>query len=152
MDIVSRDKRSQMMSEIRGSNTKPEIIVRRLLHGAGYRFRSHNKKLAGKPDIVLAKWKTVIFVHGCFWHGHENCELFRIPKTRPDFWQAKIEANRIRDSRNAEQLASEGWNIIIVWECAVTKKVRLSDEQLLEALIRAMQSPPSFREIRGIWD
>lgn len=105
-----------MMSGIRGKNTKPEIIVRKALHAAGYRFRLHRKDLPGKPDIVLPKYKTVIFVHGCFWHKHD-CRYFKWPKTRPDFWREKIEGNVERDRLAYEKLEEMGWRVKVVWEC-----------------------------------
>ncbi|BDS05559.1 hypothetical protein NT6N_05990 [Oceaniferula spumae] len=119
-DIFSKEKRSWVMSQIRGKNTKPERLVRSLLHRQGYRFTinaTNNKKLPGKPDIVLPKYHTVIFVHGCFWHGHPDCPSFRIPKTRPDFWQEKITKNRDRDQTAATQLRKAGWNVVTIWEC-----------------------------------
>lgn len=118
-DIVDKATRSRMMSGIRGKDTKPEIIVRKALHKAGYRFRLHRKDLPGNPDIVLPKYRTVIFVHGCFWHGH-MCKNFRWPKTRPEFWREKIEANIARDRRAVLQLLSAGWRIIELWECQIS--------------------------------
>ena len=110
------------MSRIRNKDTKPEIIVRSILHGEGLRFTVNgpkNKKLPGKPDIVLPKYKTVIFVHGCFWHNHEGCKLAYIPKSNTDFWTEKFEKNRARDQRNLEQLQKMNWKIGIIWECAL---------------------------------
>lgn len=110
-----------MMAGIKGKNTKPEIVVRKALHAQGYRFRLHDKKLPGKPDIVLPKYKTVIFVHGCFWHKHD-CKHFKWPKTRPEFWREKIEGNVARDKKHAEELITLGWNVKVVWECEVKDK------------------------------
>lgn len=138
-----------MMSGIRGKNTKPEIIVRRLLHSLGYRFRLHGKDLAGRPDIVLPKWRTVIFVNGCYWHGHGDCHLFRVPKTRKEFWVNKIVSNQLRDQRNHAALQDAGWKVLVVWECAVSKKLCLSDEQLETAFSSALASTESLVEIRG---
>jgi DNA mismatch endonuclease, patch repair protein len=115
-DIVDVATRSRMMSGIRGKNTNPEMIVRRILHAAGFRYRLHDKKLPGKPDIVLPKCKTVIFVHGCFWHGH-MCKKFKWPSTRPEWWREKIEGNFARDRRHVSELQSLGWRAITVWEC-----------------------------------
>ena len=115
-DIVDKATRSRMMAGIKGKNTKPEIQVRKALHAAGFRFRLHDKKLPGKPDIVLRKYKTVVFVHGCFWHGHE-CEKFRWPKTRRAFWRKKILANRKRDSTAVRDLEKTGWVTVAIWEC-----------------------------------
>lgn len=148
-DIVSPEKRSAMMSGIRGKNTRPEIIVRRLLHRLGYRFRLHYKELPGKPDIVLPKWRTVIFVNGCYWHGHTDCYLFRTPKSRSEFWTTKIESNRIRDARNYAELLEAGWKVIIIWECAVSKKLSLPDEQLELLIKEALVSAEIQLEIRG---
>lgn len=106
------------MSGIRSRDTKPELAVRRLLHARGFRFKLHVRDLSGKPDIVLPKYRAVILVHGCFWHGH-GCSLFKLPATRPDFWREKIEGNQARDRKVIEELASMGWRVAIVWECAV---------------------------------
>jgi DNA mismatch endonuclease, patch repair protein len=110
------------MSRIRGRDTKPELALRKMLHGLGYRFTVNgpkNRKLPGRPDIVLPKHSTVIFVHGCFWHGHEHCPYFRLPSTRREWWTAKIEGNRSRDARNEKALLALGWNVVSVWECAL---------------------------------
>ena len=117
-DTVDTATRSRMMASIKGKNTKPEIIVRKALHAAGFRFRLHDKKLPGKPDIVLPKYRTAVFVHGCFWHGHD-CNQFKWPKTREAFWRNKIEGNRERDTRVRMQLRKTGWRVLIVWECAL---------------------------------
>ena len=116
------ERRSRNMSAIKSKNTKPEIAVRKLLHSMGYRFRLHRKDLPGSPDIVLPKYKTVIFVHGCFWHRHKNCKYASTPKTRQEFWEAKFRENINRDKLNQENLSSKGWKIIIVWECEIKDK------------------------------
>ena len=113
------EQRSRNMSAIKSKNTKPEIAVRKLLHSMGYRFRLHRKDLPGSPDIVLPKYKTVIFVHGCFWHRHQNCKYASTPKTRQEFWNKKFNENINRDKINQENLSSKGWKIIIVWECEI---------------------------------
>jgi len=118
VDVVDIATRSRMMSGIRGINTKPEILVRSMLHRQGFRFRLHDKKLPGKPDIVLPRYHAVVFVHGCFWHGHE-CRFFKWPSTRPDFWREKIMRNRYLDHKSQETLISSGWRVGIVWECAL---------------------------------
>ncbi len=105
------------MSRIRGKNTKPEILIRKLLHAAGFRFRLHVQDLPGKPDIVLRKHKTVIFVHGCFWHRHEGCAGATTPKTRTEFWTVKFQGTMQRDQRKREELEKAGWRVITVWEC-----------------------------------
>lgn len=148
-DIVSGSKRREMMSGIRGKDTKPELVVRSLLHKRGYRFRLHAKNLPGKPDLVMAKWRTVIFVNGCFWHGHSGCPLFSLPKTRTGFWSAKIEANTERDRKNYAALQNAGWNIVVVWECAISKKLRLGDSLLADTLRDAINSSIAYIEIRG---
>ena len=116
------EQRSRNMSAIKSKNTKPEIKVRKVLHSMGYRFRLHSKDLPGSPDIVLPKYKTVIFVHGCFWHRHKNCKYASTPKTRQEFWEAKFRENINRDKLNQENLSSKGWKIIIVWECEIKDK------------------------------
>ena len=116
------EQRSRNMSAIKSKNTKPEIKVRKVLHSMGYRFRLHRKDLPGSPDIVLPKYKTVIFVHGCFWHRHENCKYASTPKTRQEFWEAKFRENINRDKLNQENLSSKGWKIIVVWECEIKDK------------------------------
>ena len=116
------EQRSKNMAAIRSKNTKPEIKVRKVLHSMGYRFRLHSKNLPGSPDIVLPKYKTVIFVHGCFWHRHENCKYASTPKTRQEFWEAKFRENINRDKLNQENLSSKGWKIIVVWECEINDK------------------------------
>jgi len=106
------------MARIRSTDTKPEMILRRGLHAAGFRYRLHVPGLPGKPDIVLPKFRSVVFVHGCFWHGHADCKNFRVPKTRPEFWTAKINANRDRDDGAIGALRNAGWRVLVVWECA----------------------------------
>jgi DNA mismatch endonuclease (patch repair protein) len=122
VDIVSPAERSRMMAGIKGRNTKPEVFLRKLLHRAGFRFRLHRKDLPGRPDIVLPKYKTAIFVNGCFWHGHRDCKHFRLPKSRTDFWKSKIESNIVRDERNEALVREYGWNSITIWECELPPK------------------------------
>lgn len=119
-DVISKDRRSYNMSRIRSMNTKPELKVRSILHRQGYRFTVNgpkNKHLPGKPDIVLPKFKTVVFVHGCFWHCHSGCKDFRLPKTRTAWWKAKLDGNVQRDSRIQLELCKLGWEIVVIWEC-----------------------------------
>ena len=118
-DHLDKVARSRNMSRIRSKNTKPELMVRKMLHASGFRFRLHDKNLPGKPDIVLPKWKTVIFVHGCFWHRHQGCKRATIPKTRTEWWLNKFDRNIANDSNNCSKLISAGWNVVIVWECEV---------------------------------
>ena len=121
-DVVDKQTRSRMMAGIRGKNTKPEIALRKALHAMGFRFRLHDKRLPGRPDIVLPKWKVAIEVHGCFWHRHEGCRYSSTPATRSDFWAEKFAANVARDRRNLEQLLEEGWRTAVVWECWLREK------------------------------
>lgn len=121
VDVVDSATRSRMMSGIRGRNTKPEILIRSILHRQGFRFRLHVSDLPGKPDIVLPRFRAVIFVHGCFWHGHD-CPLFKWPSTRPEFWREKIERNRTNDLKAIDLLHLKGWRVAIVWECAIRGK------------------------------
>ena len=116
-DRISKEHRSWNMSRIRGKDTKPEVLLRSLLHRAGYRFRLHGPDLPGKPDIVLRKYKTVIFVHGCFWHRHEGCPGATTPKTRTEFWNAKFRGTVERDRRKKAELERIGWKVLTVWEC-----------------------------------
>ena len=108
------------MSKIKSKDTKPEIVLRKKLFAKGFRYRINYKKLPGKPDIVLPKYQTVIFVHGCFWHGHSDCKDSHLPKSNTDFWEAKISENKMRDNRNSEVLRQMGYNVLIVWECELT--------------------------------
>lgn len=119
MDTLSSEKRSWNMSRIRGANTKPELAVRSMLHRMGYRFRISNKTLPGRPDIVLTKYRSVIFVHGCFWHRHQGCKYAYTPKSRLDFWGQKFEGNVMRDKNNNFLLKKSRWLPIVVWECEI---------------------------------
>ena len=120
-DIVPPEVRSRMMSAIRGKDTKPEMIVRRGLHAIGFRYRLHDRRLPGHPDLVLPKHKVAIFVHGCFWH-HHDCDYFKWPKTRPDFWRDKIGQNVERDKKAIRKLQDMGWRVLVVWECSLKSK------------------------------
>ena len=120
-DVHSKEARSYNMSRIKGKDTAPEMLVRRYLHSLGYRYTLHNKDLPGKPDIVFPKYKTIILVHGCFWHGHENCRYFTIPKTRTKWWTDKINGNKMKDVKTAKLLKKAGWKIIHVWGCDLKK-------------------------------
>ena len=133
MDVVDAATRSRMMSGIRGRDTEIERLVRSLLHRRGFRFRLHVKELPGHPDIALPRLRAVVLVHGCFWHGHD-CPLFRMPSTRPEFWNAKITQNRANDERNAKRLADLGWRAATVWECALRGRGRVLPDVLAEAL------------------
>jgi DNA mismatch endonuclease, patch repair protein len=123
------------MAAIRGKNTKPELAVRRYLHSRGLRFRLHTRGLPGHPDVVLRKWNALIFVNGCFWHGHTGCQRFVLPKTRRDFWDAKITQTRVRDGAKLAQLLGAGWRVATVWECAIEDSP--STFEILEQWIRS---------------
>ena len=134
-DIKSKEERSKNMSAIKNKNTKPEIIVRKYLFKQGFRYRVNVSKLAGKPDIVLSKYKTVIFVNGCFWHLHKDCKYFVWPKQNADFWQKKINGNVERDNRNYKTLKENGWKVIVIWECQLKKE----REETLNALVKRIK-------------
>jgi DNA mismatch endonuclease (patch repair protein) len=125
-DKLSPEARSANMARIRGHDTAPEIAVRKALHAAGFRFRLHRRDLPGKPDIVLPKHRTAVFVHGCFWHQHEGCRNATSPGTRAEFWQAKFAANVARDARNTAALEAAGWKVVVIWECEAEKPDRLA--------------------------
>ncbi|MBX3741110.1 MAG: DNA mismatch endonuclease Vsr [Akkermansiaceae bacterium] len=145
-DVFTPEKRSYVMSRIRGGNTKPELALRSMLHRLGYRFTVNgpgNKTLPGRPDLVLPKHRTVIFVHGCFWHGHEHCPDFRIPASRTDWWTSKIGGNRARDLRVENALRSMGWHVVTIWACALKNaKARLWLEPRLGKLLGAPSAVP----------
>lgn len=125
MDTVSPATRSSMMRSIRGADTSPELVVRRYLHAAGLRYSLHDRRLPGRPDIVLCKYRVAIFVHGCFWHRHVECPKTTTPTTRPDFWAAKFAGNVARDARNEQQLLAAGWRVLTIWECEIGALERL---------------------------
>lgn len=126
-DVHDLKTRSYNMSRIKGKDTKPELLVRKFLFANGFRYRLHDKKLPGKPDIVLPKYKTLILVNGCFWHGHENCKYFVLPKTRTEFWLNKIRSNIANDIKNLTALRKAGWKVIVVWECQLKKEKTLNN-------------------------
>jgi len=146
-DIVDSPTRSRMMAGIRGRNTKPELLIRSLLHRKGFRFRLHVKDLPGKPDIVLPKYRAVIFIHGCFWHGHQDCHLFRLPATRTEFWQEKILRNQTNDSRAVEILLASNWRVCIVWECSI-RGARKDPEKVVSTIADWLSGTEYFLEIR----
>ena len=125
------------MSQVKGKNTKPELLVRKYLFAKGLRYKLHDKKLPGKPDIVLPKYQTVVFIHGCFWHGHENCQRATVPKTRTEFWLNKIEGNKKRDKQNIELLEKSGWKVFVVFGCELKKSIQ---EQTLNSILNNMQN------------
>lgn len=136
MDRLTPAQRSSLMSNVRGKDTRAERTVRSLLHRMGYRFRLHKKELPGTPDIVLPKYKAVIFVHGCFWHRHPNCSKTTTPKSHTEFWQTKFAQNVERDARVARELKSSGWKVLIVWECELK-----ATDALAERLLRELPQP-----------
>lgn len=146
-DVVDSETRSRMMSGIRGVNTKPEILIRKLLHRRGYRFRLHARNLPGKPDLVLPKYGAVIFVHGCFWHGHD-CRYFKWPSTRPEFWRGKILKNQQNDEKAHKALTDLGWRVLTVWECA-TRQKRMNLEGLMDRIDIWLTAGQGSREIAG---
>lgn len=147
VDVVDKATRSRMMSGIRGKNTQPEILIRHGLHRIGFRYRLHGSKLPGRPDIVLPKYKAVILVHGCFWHGHD-CRYFKLPSTRTDFWHGKIDGNRARDGRNTDSLLTAGWRVCIVWECAVRGR-DADTEKVCNKVARWIRGKSPMAEFRG---
>jgi DNA mismatch endonuclease, patch repair protein len=133
-DVVDAPTRSRMMASIRGRDTKPERVVRCFLHREGLRFRLHGRDLPGRPDIVLPRRRSIVFVHGCFWHRHSGCRFAATPKTRRQFWKVKLTANVARDARNMKLLAASGWRVFVVWECEVDSSARLG------RLVRAIRA------------
>ena len=131
MDVHNSEQRHKNMAAVRSKDTKPEMVVRKYLWSRGFRYRVNNPRLPGHPDIVLRKYRTCIFVNGCFWHGHEGCKYFRMPKTNTEFWERKISRNRERDREEQKQLAGMGWHCITVWECELKGERR---EKTLESL------------------
>lgn len=148
-DIVSPETRSRMMSGIRGKDTKPEMILRHGLHHLGFRYRLHDKKLPGKPDLVFPKYNAVLFAHGCFWHKHD-CHLFRMPSTRPGFWKEKLNGNLERDHRNKIKLVALGWRIGTVWECALKGKNRKPVSDIMNHIASWLTSSEMNLELRGM--
>jgi DNA mismatch endonuclease, patch repair protein len=134
-DVHSKAVRSYNMSRIRSTNTKPEMLVRTFLHAQGYRYRLHDKKIPGKPDIVLPKYNTIIFIHGCFWHGHTNCKYYMVPKTNTEWWHNKINTNKANDARAVKALKKAGWKVIVVWECGLKAA---TIEKTLKALLQKL--------------
>ena len=147
-DIVDRETRSRMMSGIQGKNTRPEMLVRQGLHARGYRYRLHGKALAGRPDLVFRSRRAVIFVNGCFWHGH-HCHLFKWPSTRQEWWREKINGTRRRDRIARATLNEQSWRVLTVWECALKGRYRLQPDEVIELAARWLDSDDPLHEIRG---
>jgi DNA mismatch endonuclease, patch repair protein len=146
--MVDTATRSRMMAGIRGKDTLPEMTMRRGLHARGFRFRLHDRRMPGSPDLVFPGRNAVIFVHGCFWHGH-NCPLFRLPATRPEFWRAKIEGNTARDGAAEAALLAAGWRVLTVWECALRGRQRLPVETVLDRAGEWLVNGPVRETIAG---
>lgn len=142
-DVVDVATRSKMMAGIKGKNTKPELLIRQALHARGLRFRLHVKDLPGKPDLVLPKFRAVIFIHGCFWHGHA-CRYFKVPQTRPEFWAEKIGKNQIRDSIQEDALKVMGWRVLIVWECAVRSMPKEKSSLLVDVIVNWLKNGSEY--------
>lgn len=150
-DVVDPKKRSEMMAGIGGKDTKPELIIRKGLHAQGFRYRLHDRKLPGKPDLVFPQYKSVILINGCFWHGH-GCHLFKWPSTRKGFWRDKINGTVDRDRRNKLALETDGWRILTIWECALKGKTRLSADDLILSAARWIICGAGHLELRGRQD
>lgn len=148
-DIVDSETRSRMMAGIRGQNTKPELAIRKALHRRGLRYVLHSAAVPGKPDLAFPSRHAAVFIHGCFWHGHD-CPLFKIPSTRSEFWTMKIERNRARDADVLAQLGENDWRTLVIWECAIRGAGRLSIEQVAERAHAWLDSAESGGEIRGL--
>jgi len=147
-DVVDAATRSRFMSGIRGKNTRPEILIRSLLHGMGFRYRLHVGSLPGKPDVVLPRYRAVIFIHGCFWHGHD-CHLYRVPGTRQDFWLNKVRCNQKNDKVVEAALTEGQWRIAVVWECALRGRGRLNPEIVAQSLKRWLKGKRTALTLRG---
>ncbi len=144
-DIVSPERRSAIMSRIRSKDTKPELRVRKTAHAMGLRFRLHRKDLPGTPDLVFPKWRTVVFVHGCFWHRHPGCRKAYEPKSRVDFWKKKFAANVERDERTRKALEKAGWKVVVIWECETEKMDRLGE--IIRERVTGSGDPGQVQEI-----
>lgn len=147
-DVFTPGKRSEVMSRIRGRDTRPELVVRKGLHARGFRYRLHDRRLPGRPDLVFPKFRAVILVNGCFWHGHD-CHLFRIPRSRRNFWEQKIDGSRQRDARNLRLLGEAGWRVMIVWECALKGRTKLPSEEVLPGIAEWLSGDTDAVEIKG---
>ena len=149
-DVLTQEQRRFNMSRIRGRDTKPEMLVRRGLHARGLRYRLHDRTLPGRPDLVFPKYHTAVFVHGCFWHAH-GCALSKLPATRQDFWRVKFEGNAARDKRAVEALQTDGWRVLVIWECALRGLGRLDSARALDRAARYIRQnrASSLVEIAG---
>lgn len=149
VDVLTSTQRRLNMSRIRGRDTKPEMLIRQGLHARGLRYRLHDKALPGRPDLVFPKYHTVVFIHGCFWHAHD-CALSKLPATRQDFWKKKLEGNVARDRLAIETLQTDGWRILIVWECALRGPLRMQLDELLDSSAKfVISNDPQCLELAG---
>lgn len=150
VDVLTAEQRQLNMSRIRGRDTRPEMFIRRGLHACGFRYRLQDRKLPGRPDLIFPRYRAVIFVHGCFWHGHD-CPLFKLPKTRRDFWDAKISSNRSRDKRVEGTLLEQGWRVATVWECSLKGINKLGgDEVIQQCRLFLLSKEITLINIRGL--
>ena len=146
MDVLTPEQRQRCMARIKGRNTKPEVVLRKALFSLGFRYRLHDKRLPGTPDLVFPKYHAVVFVHGCFWHGHE-CALFVVPATNTAFWMQKIAGNRSRDAKALHELRALGWRVLTAWECALRGRGRLPLDELARSIARWLRSKRHSSEI-----
>ena len=148
-DHVSILKRSQIMAAVKSKDTQPELMVRSLLHKAGYRYKLHSNSLPGKPDMVLPKYKAVIFIHGCFWHGHNCIRSRKPPKTHTVYWKRKIDKNKLRDAQNVRNLHTIGWRVCVIWECALKRRGRIEEGVFVKLIAKWLKAKDTFKEIKG---
>jgi DNA mismatch endonuclease (patch repair protein) len=149
VDVLTPEQRRLNMSRIRGKDTKPELVLRRGLHALGLRFRLHRKDLPGRPDMVFPRYRAAVLVHGCFWHAHD-CPMFKWPATRREFWTAKIEGNRARDLRDLAGLATAGWRVLVVWECALKGPARLPVDAVLARVTAWLDTEEPAEVVQGM--
>lgn len=150
VDVLTAEQRRLNMSRIRGRDTKPELLLRKGLHAAGFRYRLHARGLPGRPDMVFPRFQAAVFVHGCFWHGH-NCPRFKLPGTRQEFWLAKITGNRQRDQRKAIELEAAGWRVLTVWECILKGPARRPLAEVTGCCSAFLKSEEKRNELAGDW-
>ena len=148
-DIVSPETRSRMMAGIRGKDTKPELFIRKALHARGFRYRLHDRRLPGKPDLSFPKYRAVILVNGCFWHGHD-CHLFKWPSTRQEFWRSKITRNRQKDKETWQALRERGWRVAVIYECALKGRTRLDPDRVIDTTEKWLYSEQEALVVEGI--
>lgn len=148
-DVFSTEKRSEIMSHVKSKDTKPELIIRKALYARGFRYRLHDKKLPGKPDLVLNKYNAVIFINGCFWHGHKGCGRSRLPSSRKVYWHTKIKRNIERDMETIKSLSDSGHRILIIWECSLEGKNKLPFDELMDEVEQWLHDGSQLKEIQG---